>query len=43
MEIAEYCCFDVKVTKLVHEYGHAHGEVFYHDRGGNKQRMEVPW
>ena len=43
MEIAEYCCFDVKVTKLVHEYGHAHGEVYYHDRGGNKQRMGVPW
>src|SRR5436190_11736186 len=21
MEIAEYCCYDVKLTKLVHEYG----------------------
>ena len=21
LEIAEYCCFDVKCTKLVHEYG----------------------
>src|SRR6202050_3759167 len=21
MEIAEYCCFDVKVTKMVHEFG----------------------
>jgi DEAD/DEAH box helicase domain-containing protein len=24
-EIAEYCCFDVKLTKLVHEYGATHG------------------
>jgi DEAD/DEAH box helicase domain-containing protein len=23
-EIAEYCCYDVKITKLVHEYGHWH-------------------
>lgn len=43
MEIAEYCCFDVKVTKLVHEFGVANGELFYKDRGGNKQRMEVKW
>ena len=43
MEIAEYCCFDVKVTKLVHEYGAAHGELFYTDRSGRKQRVEVDW
>ena len=43
MEIAEYCCFDVKVTKLVHEYGVQHGEIFYHDRGGNKQSMKIEW
>ena len=27
-EIAESCCFDVKLTKLVHEYAAAHGQLF---------------
>jgi len=43
MEIAEYCCFDVKVTKLVHEYGAAHKELFFNDRFGRKQRIEIAW
>lgn len=43
MEIAEYCCFDVKVTRLVHEHGARHGELFYADRFGRKQRMEISW
>ena len=43
MEIAEYCCFDVKVTRLVHEHGARHGELFYSDRFGRKQRMEINW
>jgi len=43
MEIAEYCCFDVKVTKLVHEYGVQNKELFYSDRFGRKQRMEIQW
>ncbi len=43
LEVARYCCFDVKVTRLVHEHGMAHGEVFYHDRLGRKQRVEVAW
>jgi DEAD/DEAH box helicase domain-containing protein len=43
LEVARYCCFDVKVTRLVHEYGMQHGEVFYHDRLGRKQRVEVAW
>jgi len=43
MEIAKYCCFDVKATKLVHEHGAAHGEIFYMDRFARKQRLEVPW
>lgn len=43
MEIAEYCCFDVKVTKLVHEYGAAHKELFFSDRFGRKQRIEMNW
>jgi len=43
MEIAEYCCFDVKVTKLVHEYGVQHGELFYTDRFARKQRVALDW
>jgi DEAD/DEAH box helicase domain-containing protein len=43
MDIAEYCCFDVKVTKLVHEYGAAHKELFFSDRFGRKQQMEIHW
>jgi RNase_H superfamily len=43
MEIAEYCCFDVKVTKLVHEHGVAHRELFYTDKFSRKQRLEIKW
>ena len=42
-EIAKYCCFDVKITKLVHEYGAAHGHLFYNNRFGNKLKAEVEW
>jgi len=27
-EIAEYCCYDVKLTRLVHEYGMANRQAF---------------
>jgi DEAD/DEAH box helicase domain-containing protein len=43
MEIAEYCCYDVKVTKMVHEYGVKHGVVHYLDRFGQKQEIPVNW
>jgi len=43
LEIAEYCCFDVKVTKLVHEHGCRHKELFFHDRFAQKQRVEIDW
>jgi len=42
-EIAEYCAFDVKVTKCVHEYGAKNGHVKYHDRNGREQTVEVEW
>lgn len=31
-EIAEYCCYDVKLTKLVHEFGRDNGQVFYFNK-----------
>lgn len=43
MKIAEYCCYDVKVTKEVHEYGLKNGHLLYHDRNGNEARIEVDW
>jgi DEAD/DEAH box helicase domain-containing protein len=43
VEIAEYCCYDVKVTKCVHEYGAKHGHVKYLDRNRREQIVEVNW
>ncbi len=43
LEIAEYCCFDVKVTKLVHEYGSANRKLLFTDRFQQKRSVEVEW
>lgn len=43
LEIAEYCCFDVKLTKLVHEYGARHRQLFYKNRFGAKMSVPVKW
>jgi len=43
LEIAEYCCFDVKVTKLLHEHGAKHKSVSYDDRNSNQQTVPVEW
>jgi DEAD/DEAH box helicase domain-containing protein len=42
-EIAEYCCFDVKCTRLVHEYGLEHRKLYYHDRFQKRQHITVEW
>ncbi len=42
-EIAEYCCFDVKLTKLVHEYGVQHKQLHYTNRFGKKLIVPVKW
>ena len=42
-EIAEYCCFDVKCTKLVHEYGAQHKKLHYVDRFQQKKSVAVEW
>lgn len=42
-KIAEYCAYDVKVTKCVHEYGAQHGHVKYKDRNGREQQLAVNW
>ncbi len=43
LEIAEYCCFDVKCTKLVHEYGAQHKQLFFNDRFQQRKSVAVEW
>jgi uncharacterized protein YprB with RNaseH-like and TPR domain len=38
-KIAEYCAYDVKVTRFVHEYGMKHGHIKYEDAG---RMIELP-
>ena len=41
LEIAEYCCFDVKITKMVHEYGMANGQIYFTNKFGKKITVPV--
>ena len=41
--IAEYCAFDVKVTRLVHEYALEHGFLKYEDKSGRITEVAVSW
>jgi DEAD/DEAH box helicase domain-containing protein len=43
VEIAEYCCYDVKLTRLVHEFGVAHRQLHYTNRFGKKLSVAVNW
>lgn len=43
LEIAEYCCFDVKVTKLLYEYGCTHKQLLYQDQAKQKRQIPVDW
>ena len=43
MEIAEYCCYDVKITKLVYEYGAANKQLFYTNKFGAKLSVAATW
>ena len=43
LEIAEYCCYDVKITRLVHEYGVKHRQLHYFNRFGKKLTVPVKW
>ena len=43
-EIAEYCCYDVKVTWKVHDYGVQHGMVKYTGKHNPEpQEVNVDW
>ncbi len=43
LEIAEYCCYDVKITRLIHEYGATQRQLFYKNRMGAKLSVPVAW
>jgi DEAD/DEAH box helicase domain-containing protein len=44
LDIASYCCFDVKATMLVHEFGARHGRVFYLDeKTKRREPIAVAW
>lgn len=42
-DVAEYCCFDVKITRLVHEFGCCHKQLFYTNRFGKQATVPVDW
>jgi DEAD/DEAH box helicase domain-containing protein len=43
-EIATYCCYDVKATRLVHEFGAQYGCVFYFSKKTQRrERVPVTW
>ena len=43
LEIAEYCCYDVKLTRVVHEYGVQNRQIHYQNRFGQKLSVGVSW
>jgi len=42
-KIAEYCAYDVKVTKCVHEYAVENGLLKYDDKSGRIAEVAVKW
>jgi DEAD/DEAH box helicase domain-containing protein len=43
LELAEYCCYDVKITRMVHEYGLSNKQLHYTNRYGKKLSVTVAW
>src|SRR4029077_8846678 len=43
LHIAEYCCYDVKLTRLVHEYGQRQRQLHYFNRFNKKLTVPVSW
>jgi len=43
LELAEYCCYDVKITRMVHEYGVSRKQIYYTSRQGQRRSVAVAW
>ena len=41
LDIAKYCCYDVKVTMAVHQFGVRNGYVLYENKNGREIKIEV--
>ena len=41
--IAEYCCYDVKITRMVHEFGVSNKKLHYTNKFGKKLTVPVAW
>jgi DEAD/DEAH box helicase domain-containing protein len=42
-KVAAYCKDDVEITRKLHEYGRAHGFVYYYSKLGSKLKIAVNW
>ncbi len=43
LDIAKYCCYDVKVTMAVHQFGVKNGYVLYIDKNSKETKIDVDW
>ena len=43
MDIAKYCCYDVKVTMELYLFGAREGYVLYENKQGELNKVEVEW
>ncbi len=44
LPIAEYCCYDVKATMLVHQYGAIYLQLYYfNDKTKRRETISVKW
>ena len=43
LDIARYCCYDVKVTMEVYKFGAQNGYVIYENKKGEPEKIEVDW
>lgn len=43
LQIAEYCCYDVKITRLLYEYGAQHKRLLYTNKFGQQNVVPVSW
>lgn len=43
LEIAEYCCFDVKITRMLHEHGRDRRQLCYVNKFGKRITVPCPW
>lgn len=43
LDIARYCCYDVKVTMEVYKFGAQNGYVIYENKKGEPEQIEVDW